>query len=92
MQYEWSFHAFHVLVSMRSRLIFIMYCRRVVLGSLCSRQAVMLYKTFALEKFPCFKGTVARVFWPCFFFMEYSIWAPDFEAKRISFSFSFSRS
>jgi hypothetical protein len=39
-----------------------------------------------------FKGTVARDFLARVFFMDqYSIWASDFEAKRIFFSFSFSR-
>ncbi len=37
------------------------------------------------------KGTVARDFWPSFFSWIYSIWNSDFEAKRIFFSFSFSR-
>jgi hypothetical protein len=38
------------------------------------------------------KGTVVRDFWTRFFSWIYSIWASDFEAKRIFFSFSFSRS
>jgi hypothetical protein len=33
-----------------------------------------------------------EIFWPGFFSWIYSIWASDFEAKRIFFSFSFSRS
>ncbi len=43
-------------------------------------------KNFAL------KGTVARDFLASFFSLIYSIWASDFESKRIFFSFSFSRS
>jgi hypothetical protein len=41
-----------------------------------------------------FKGTVARDFLVSLFFMDllYSIWAQDFEAKRIFFSLPFSRS
>jgi hypothetical protein len=41
---------------------------------------------------PAFKGTVARDFWSRFFSWIYSIWAQDFEAKRIFFYLSFSRS
>ncbi len=35
-----------------------------------------------------FKGTVAQDFLPRFFSWIYSIWAPDFDANRIFFSFS----
>ncbi len=42
-------------------------------------------------KFCYLRGTVARDFWSRFFSWIYSIWAPDFEAKRIFFSLSFSR-
>ncbi len=38
------------------------------------------------------KGTVAQDFLSRFFSRIYSIWAPDFEAKRIFFSLSFLRS
>jgi hypothetical protein len=41
---------------------------------------------------PPFKGTEARDFWSRFFSRIYSIWAQDFEAKRIFFSLLFSRS
>jgi hypothetical protein len=39
-----------------------------------------------------FKGTVARDFFCLGFFMDLLFRAPDFEAKRIFFSLSFSRS
>ncbi len=38
------------------------------------------------------KGQEREIFWPWFISWVYSIWVPDFDAKRIFFSFSFSRS
>jgi hypothetical protein len=38
------------------------------------------------------KGQKREIFWSRFFSWIYSIWAPDFEANRIFFSVSFSRS
>jgi hypothetical protein len=38
------------------------------------------------------KVQYGEIFWPRFFSWIYSIWAPDFGAIRILFSFSFSRS
>jgi hypothetical protein len=37
------------------------------------------------------KGEKREIFWSRFFSWIYSIWAPDFEAKRIFFPLSFSR-
>ncbi len=41
---------------------------------------------------PYLKGQQCEIFWPRFFSWICSIWASDFEAKRIFFSFSFSLS
>ncbi len=69
--------------------------------ALLSRLFCPGYPALAVLFWPCiemkhrhndFKGTVARDFLASFFSWIYSIWASYFEAKRVFFSFSFSRS
>jgi hypothetical protein len=59
------------------------YCGSVVTVQFCNKDIVRKM---------LIKGTVAQDFLASVFLWIYFIWAPDFDANRIFFSFSFSRS